>query len=78
MGSPALGIKQYGLIMFPLFVSLSAMTKETKKPPATDTAAQPTSRAAEKKKKPAEVGGPEGLEPTRYGDWERKGIVSDF
>ena len=27
---------------------------------------------------PGEVGGPKGLEPTRYGDWERKGIVSDF
>ena len=26
----------------------------------------------------AENGGPKGLEPTRYGDWERKGIVSDF
>lgn len=25
-----------------------------------------------------EIGGPRGLEPTRYGDWERKGIVSDF
>ena len=25
-----------------------------------------------------EVGGPEGLEPTRYGDWERKGICVDF
>ena len=25
-----------------------------------------------------EVGGPKGLEPTRYGDWERKGIASDF
>ncbi len=25
-----------------------------------------------------EVNGPRGLEPTRYGDWERKGIVSDF
>ena len=25
-----------------------------------------------------EEGGPRGLEPTRYGDWERKGIVSDF
>lgn len=25
-----------------------------------------------------EVGGPEGPEPTRYGDWERKGIASDF
>lgn len=25
-----------------------------------------------------EANGPEGPEPTRYGDWERKGIVSDF
>lgn len=27
---------------------------------------------------PPEVGGPQGPEPTRYGDWERKGRVSDF
>ena len=27
---------------------------------------------------PPEVGGPKGPEPTRYGDWERKGIASDF
>ena len=25
-----------------------------------------------------EVGGPTGPEPTRYGDWERKGRVTDF
>jgi hypothetical protein len=25
-----------------------------------------------------EVGGPKGPEPTRYGDWEKGGIVSDF
>ena len=25
-----------------------------------------------------ERGGPKGPEPTRYGDWERKGRVSDF
>merc|ERR1712004_90261 len=25
-----------------------------------------------------EVGGPKGPEPTRYGDWERKGRVIDF
>ena len=28
--------------------------------------------------KPKEVNGPKGPEPTRYGDWERKGIASDF
>ena len=27
---------------------------------------------------PPELGGPKGPEPTRYGDWEIKGIVSDF
>lgn len=25
-----------------------------------------------------EIGGPTGPEPTRYGDWERKGRVTDF
>jgi hypothetical protein len=27
---------------------------------------------------PHEQGGPKGPEPTRFGDWERKGIASDF
>jgi hypothetical protein len=27
---------------------------------------------------PKELGRRKGLEPTRYGDWEKKGIVSDF
>ncbi|MFZ4070265.1 MAG: DUF1674 domain-containing protein [Caulobacterales bacterium] len=25
-----------------------------------------------------ERGGPSGPEPTRFGDWERKGVASDF
>jgi hypothetical protein len=28
--------------------------------------------------RPAEEGGPSGPEPTRFGDWERKGIAVDF
>lgn len=28
--------------------------------------------------KTEEFGGPKGPEPTRYGDWERGGRVSDF
>ncbi|RXH24465.1 dihydrodipicolinate reductase [Bradyrhizobium nanningense] len=28
--------------------------------------------------KAKELQGPKGPEPTRYGDWERKGIASDF
>jgi hypothetical protein len=27
---------------------------------------------------PHEQGGPSGPEPTRFGDWERKGIAVDF
>ena len=27
---------------------------------------------------PPEEGGPRGPEPTRFGDWERKGIAVDF
>jgi hypothetical protein len=28
--------------------------------------------------RPKEINGPKGPEPIRYGDWERKGIASDF
>lgn len=27
---------------------------------------------------PTEHGGPRGEEPTRYGDWEKKGLAVDF
>jgi len=54
------------------------MTKTEK----TDTpaAAQPDPAApVPPTTKPAtEVGGRKGPEPTRYGDWERKGIAVDF
>ncbi len=30
------------------------------------------------KKRPKEVGGRQGLEPTRYGDWEKNGRCIDF
>jgi len=35
-------------------------------------------KAAKKAELPPEEGGPKGLEPTRYGDWEKKGLTSDF
>ena len=28
--------------------------------------------------RPKEVGGRKGPEPTRYGDWEKNGLISDF
>lgn len=33
---------------------------------------------AESREAAKEINGPKGPEPTRYGDWERKGIASDF
>lgn len=35
-------------------------------------------KAATADDRPAEQGGPAGPEPTRYGDWERKGRAVDF
>jgi hypothetical protein len=35
-------------------------------------------KAASSQPLPPEKGGPRGPEPTRYGDWEKKGITSDF
>lgn len=52
-------------------------------PPAAQRAlAEAAERRAQAEKaateKPREFQGPKGPEPTRYGDWERKGIASDF
>ncbi|MFM2148026.1 MAG: hypothetical protein RLZZ187_332 [Pseudomonadota bacterium] len=44
-------------------------------PPAGDP---PQEQPLRQKEVAKEVGGPSGPEPTRYGDWERKGRVSDF
>ena len=33
---------------------------------------------AEAQKLPKELGGRDGPEPVRYGDWEKKGIAVDF
>ena len=42
--------------------------------------AEARTKAAEANAKPLvkEFKGPKGPEPTRYGDWENKGIASDF
>ena len=58
-------------------------TPPRKRTPAAERALQEaTQRRAEIDRAAAvrakEVQGPGGLEPTRYGDWERKGLASDF
>jgi hypothetical protein len=50
-------------------------------PPAAQRAlaeAEARRKAAAVPTAPAELGGPKGPEPIRYGDWERKGIAVDF
>ena len=37
-----------------------------------------TKSRAKPKARPREIGGPKGPEPTRYGDWEKKGRCIDF
>jgi hypothetical protein len=58
---------------------------ETAEQPADVAAAMPPAEAAKHPARPArppvlpkETGGPKGLEPTRYGDWERNGRCTDF
>lgn len=53
--------------------------------PLTPAARRALEEAAERRRAGAassptvsEDGGPSGPEPTRYGDWERKGIAVDF
>ncbi len=56
------------------------MTKATDLPPA----AQRALAEAEERRKtdrlnlPTELGGRDGPEPVRYGDWEKKGLAIDF
>jgi hypothetical protein len=47
-------------------------------PEAERALAEAEARRKEAAPQPPEHGGPAGPEPTRYGDWERKGIASDF
>ncbi len=59
------------------------MPDETKKdlPPAAQRAlaeAEERRKAAKAVELPTELGGRDGPEPVRYGDWEKKGIAVDF
>jgi hypothetical protein len=63
-------------------VKPSAETTKPDLPPAARRAleeAEARRRARDAKTQAApEVGGQDGPEPTRYGDWEKGGIISDF
>jgi hypothetical protein len=53
------------------------MTQSDPRPEPPDNPPQDTP-PVEPKAMPREIGGPTGPEPTRYGDWEKNGRVSDF
>jgi len=62
--------------------AISVATRKPLSPQALRALAEAEERRAkaaqENKHSPKERQGPKGLEPTRYGDWEHKGICSDF
>ena len=54
---------------------------DSKLPPEAQRAlaeAEERRRTRPETKLPKELNGRDGPEPTRFGDWERKGIASDF
>ena len=59
------------------------MSEKKDLPPAAIRALQEAeerrkTREAEAKARPKELGGRDGPDPARYGDWEKKGIAIDF
>ncbi len=58
-----------------------AVEAERPLPPAAQRAlaeAESRRKAALAERRPEELGGRGGLDPARYGDWEVKGLASDF
>ena len=53
---------------------------QSQKTPAQEPAVAPAGepKPAKSKDVAKEIGGPKGLEPTRYGDWEKNGRCIDF
>ena len=57
----------------------SRQSKVTSEPSKlSDQPSDPQASIKPQSKKAVEFGGPKGPEPTRYGDWEKKGIAVDF
>jgi len=57
------------------------MTDATLPPAAQRALAEAAERRAKAKATadlPVELGGRDGLDPVRYGDWEKKGLAIDF
>ena len=59
-------------------VGQSPRTPASTELPATAPPAAKLSATETTPKRPKEIGGPTGPEPTRYGDWEHNGRCIDF
>lgn len=57
-------------------IEFTGVSKSAHKPPR-EVPHKPAPQS-DTTKRPRELGGPRGPEPTRYGDWERKGRCIDF
>jgi hypothetical protein len=84
MPRPEFRVGKLAMIEDTALPATAASTSERKQlTPAAQRAlaeAEARRKAAEANAKPVakEFQGPKGPEPTRYGDWENKGIASDF
>ncbi len=56
----------------------SAQSEAAKRALAEAEARRKLQSEKEKAAQPKEIGGREGPDPVRYGDWEKDGIASDF
>jgi hypothetical protein len=67
-----------------IFEGAMTISKQVEKPQLSDAAKRALAEAearradAAAQNLPPEQGGPKGPEPTRFGDWEKKGLTSDF
>jgi hypothetical protein len=51
---------------------------ESPDPVAVEESEEGSEGESDRSERPREIGGPKGLEPTRYGDWEKGGRCIDF
>ncbi len=70
-------LQAHGLVSRGLAAYIKGMA-ETLPPPAAAPAPQPDPPKPPAPPPEPEFGGPQGPEPTRYGDWERGGRCIDF
>jgi len=67
-----------GIWLFRILAQYMPMQPLAEKPVTASGQEAPTATEAAPTSKVPEQGGPAGPEPTRYGDWERRGRCIDF